>query len=58
MFFLGNGQLCKQTFTYNLQFYIDKIGKNYYINGIEIREVTNGNKNISRNRIYQHDCGS
>ena len=40
MFFYGNGQLCKQTFTYNLQFYIDKMGKNYYINGIEIREVT------------------
>ena len=40
VFFLGNGQLCKQIITYNLQFYIDKMSKNYYINGIEIREVT------------------
>ena len=28
---------CKQTFTYNLQFSIDKMGKNYYINDIKIR---------------------
>ena len=28
---------CKQIFTYNLQFYIDKMGKNYYINDIKIR---------------------
>ena len=29
-------QLCKQIITYNLQFYIDKMGKNYYINDIKI----------------------
>jgi hypothetical protein len=37
---MGKCQLCKQIITYNLQFFLDKLGKNYYINDIKIREVT------------------
>ena len=43
VFFCGNSQLCKQIITYNLQFFLDKMGKKFYINGIKIREVTMAN---------------
>ena len=33
--------VCKHKFTLNIQFIIDKMCKNYYIIGIEIREVNN-----------------
>lgn len=36
-----NNIYCKHKFTLNIQFIIDKMGKNFYIIGIEIREVNN-----------------